>query len=30
VFFFIVESEKLIIRSSEYLRGSVTSVEAGA
>ena len=29
-FFFIVESEKLIIRSSEYLRGSVTSVEAGA
>jgi magnesium-transporting ATPase (P-type) len=30
VFFLVVEAEKLIIRSSEYLRGSVTAIEAGA
>jgi magnesium-transporting ATPase (P-type) len=30
VFFLVVEAEKLIIRSSEHLRRSVTAVEAGA
>jgi hypothetical protein len=30
VFFLVVEAEKLIIRSSEGLRRSVTAVEAGA
>jgi magnesium-transporting ATPase (P-type) len=30
VFFLVVEAEKLIIRSSEHLRRSITAVEAGA
>jgi hypothetical protein len=30
VFFFIVEAEKLVIRSSSSLRRAVTAVEAGA
>jgi hypothetical protein len=30
IFFLVVEAEKLIIRSSDSLRASVASVEAGA
>jgi hypothetical protein len=29
IFFFVVETEKLVIRSSDSLRSAITAVEAG-